>query len=118
MADITKAQRRILREIAGEVYEAEARRLLEELDAKFHRWREGAVASSELIGEIHEFHQHGSRDLWSIYRVLRADSIVARGVALGLIPPERVPLEVLTELQLVIEHFRHVDEQPIESDEE
>lgn len=49
MTEFTRAERRILREIAGEVYKSEARYLLEERDAEFQRGREGTVLSAELI---------------------------------------------------------------------
>lgn len=112
MTEFTKAERRILREIAGEMYESEARHLLEELDAKFKGWREGTVLSADLIQEIHDFHQHRSRELWSAYRNMREASIVGRGVALELIPADRVPEDLLAKLALTIDFYRKCGEEP------
>lgn len=120
MKPFTKSERRVLRDIAGEVYEAEAHRMLERLDARFQGWRDGSLPSSGLIREIHDFHQHDSRDFWSVYRVLREADIVARGVALALIPQSRVPAEILARLQPTIEFAKRWgnDAESVEEDED
>lgn len=69
-SDLTRSERRLLRELAAEVYEAEAHALLVELDADFARWRKNEVRSSDLLMSIHDFHQHRSRELWSVYQGL------------------------------------------------
>jgi len=91
--EFTKGERRQLWELAGLVYEAEAHQLLEELEFEFKRWRDGEILSSELLGAIHEFHQHESRELWSVYQALREPEIVARGLALGFMAESSVPPE-------------------------
>jgi hypothetical protein len=57
-SEFTKSERRELRELAGDVYEAEAHHYLEELDEDFERWRRGEMLSSDLLTSIHQFHQH------------------------------------------------------------
>ncbi|WP_374666655.1 hypothetical protein [Ramlibacter sp.] len=117
MPDFTKPERRVLREIAGGVYEAEAGKLLARLEAKFRAWREGGIGAADLIGEIHQFHQHDSRELWSAYRFLREADIVARGVAMGFIPEDRVPGELLVKLMPMISFYRGgPDESAVEED--
>ena len=73
--------------------------MLDELESAFKRWREREILSSELLTAIHEFHQHKSRELWAMYQGLRAPEIVARGLALGLIPESSVPPELLAKLE-------------------
>ncbi|MET1083996.1 MAG: hypothetical protein ABWY12_13255, partial [Burkholderiales bacterium] len=80
MVEFTKRERGQLRRLASKVYEAEAHALLEELELSFAQWRAGEVLSSELLQTIHEFHQHQSRELWSVYQALRGPEIVARGL--------------------------------------
>jgi hypothetical protein len=80
VADFTKRERQALRELAGEVYEAEAALMLEDLAASFANWRAGKLLPSELLEAIHEFHQDQSRQLWSMYQGLRETDIVARGL--------------------------------------
>lgn len=106
MSDFSKSERRALRELAGHVYEAEAGRLLGELEASFKEWRAGEKLSSDLLQDIHEFHQHGSRELWSIYQSLKEPAIVARGIALGLLQEEQVAPELLAKLKSKIEVFQ------------
>ena len=79
MAEFSKSEKKSLRELAGVVYEAEARLALDELDAQFERWRSGEMLGSELIAAIHEFHQQDARSLWSMYQSLKEPEIVARG---------------------------------------
>jgi len=88
MAEFSKSERNALRELASLVYEADARLALEELDAKFARWRNGELLGSDLIAAIHDFHQNDARVLWSVYQALKDPEIVARGLALGLIATE------------------------------
>ncbi|ABE43581.1 hypothetical protein [Polaromonas sp. JS666] len=98
-ADFTKSERRQLRELAAEVYEAEAHALLEELDEDFARWRKDEIRSSDLLMSIHDFHQHQSRELWSMYQGLSDDMAVERGLRLGLIAEERLSPKVLFKLR-------------------
>ena len=79
MAEFSKSEKKFLRELAGTVYEAEARLALDELDAQFERWRRGDLLGSELIAAIHEFHEQDARSLWSTYQTLKEPEIVARG---------------------------------------
>jgi hypothetical protein len=103
-SEFTKAERKILRELSGLTYEAEAHLMLEELDAEFHSWRAGEMESSELLRAIHEFHQEQSRELWSKYQALKEPEIVARAIALGFLK-EPVPEELRAKLAPLIEHF-------------
>lgn len=110
MSEFTKTERKVLRDLAGTVYEADAHESLEELDAEFGRWREGEILSSELIAAIHEFHQHRSRELWSRYQALKDPEIVARGVAMGYLAEEQVPEAIREKLRPLLDLFAMRDE--------
>lgn len=105
MAEFSRTEKRALRELAGVVFEAEARLALDELDAQFQRWRDDATLASELIAAIHDFHQQDAQSLWSTYQALKEPEIVARGVALGLIATEAVPDQLDMKLEPLLEHF-------------
>ncbi len=94
----TRSERKQLRELAERAYEAEADHLLHELDAQFVQWRQGDLPGSELLRVIHEFHQHPSRELWSMYQGLPEGAIVERGIALGLIERAAVAPDLLAKL--------------------
>ncbi|MBC5786378.1 hypothetical protein H8N03_25800 [Ramlibacter sp. USB13] len=97
-----RSERAILRELASEVYEAEARTVLADLDASFREWRKKQRLSSDLLADIHAFHQRDSRDLWARYQGLDDATVVARGVAFGFIPKKKVPREILQKLNLEV----------------
>ena len=105
MAEFSKSEKKFLRELAGTVYEAEARLALDELDAQFERWRRGGLLGSELIAAIHEFHEQDARSLWSTYQTLKEPEIVARGLALGLIAADKVPQPLRVKLAPLTEGF-------------
>jgi len=97
--ELTKSERKKLRELASAAYEADACRLLEELDAEFARWRKGEIPSSELFSAVHEFHQHKSREFWSMYQGLSDELIVQRAVSLGFVAEGSIPEAILAKLQ-------------------
>lgn len=101
-SEFTKAERRELRELAGEVYEAQAHQYLEELDRDFALWRRGEMLSSDLLDSIHRFHQHESRELWKMYQGLSDDFIVARGLRLGLLSESKVSPKLLERLRRLL----------------
>lgn len=106
MTEFTKSERKQLRELAGEVYEAEAAQMLEELATSFARWRSGELLPSELLQSIHEFHRDRSRQLWSMYQAMREPDIVARGLARGLLDQSRVPATLRERLEPLAALFR------------
>jgi hypothetical protein len=105
MPEFSKAERRTLRELAGRVYEADARLVLSELEREFSRWRANEIESSELLEKIHKFHQEQSRELWSRYQSLREPEIVARGLALGFINESEVPEGLRISLAPLVDFF-------------
>jgi len=100
LMEFNRSERAILRELASEAYEAEARRVLADLDASFREWRKKERLSSDLLADIHAFHQHDARELWSRYQGLDDATVVARGVAFGFIAKKMVPRELLQKLDL------------------
>jgi hypothetical protein len=105
VAEFTKREREQLRRLASQVYEAEVRTLLEELDSSFAQWRAGEVLGSELLQTIHEFHQHQSRELWAAYQALRDPEVVARGFARGLLAEIEVAPDLLAKLAPSVSGF-------------
>lgn len=96
--DFTKAERKLLRDLAAKTYEAEARYILEELDAEFKRWRAGELLASEMLDAVNEFHRERSRGLAGSYRSLNDRLIVQRGLGVGLLAESDVPPELRAKL--------------------
>lgn len=98
--EFNRSERKVLRELASEVYEAEARDVLADLAASFVEWRKKKRLSSDLLADIHSFHQHDSRKLWATYQSMDDAEVVARGVAFGFISEKKVPHQIAEKLNL------------------
>ena len=105
MAEFTKAQRKALRELIAKAREAETVLLLQGLEHQFARWRVKEISSQELLDLIHRFHNSEARQLWSIYQTLREPELVARAVALQLIPSSDLPENIHATLVPLIGFF-------------
>ncbi len=78
--ELTKSQRRLMRQLVDMAYERELAQELGKLEAEFARWRRGEVNVHELSERIHQFHNGPSRRLYVIYR---DDPEMAVGSAIG-----------------------------------
>ena len=105
MAEFSKSEKKLLRELAGVIHETDARLTLDELDAEFTRWHDGELLGLDLIAAIHEFDQKDARALWSVYQALKDPDIVARGLALGLIGADAVPEQLRVKLKPLTRGF-------------
>ena len=101
-----KEAKKRLRELADLAWEEELRQVLTPLAEAFERWKTRAVTSFEISDLIHEFHQGPSRRIWSTYQSLKPDMLVARAVALGVLPREALPAELADSLAQQIEFSR------------
>jgi hypothetical protein len=108
--EFTKSEYRALRDLVPDVADAEARIELASLDQDFQRWRDRQIDSQSLIEAIHVFHQHGARQLYSLYGALDAAEAVARGVALGFIDEARLASELRAKLERRITAYRAMRE--------
>jgi hypothetical protein len=103
--ELSNAQRKVLRQCAVRVYEAEATLMLEELEADFKRWRENELQIDSLFESIHKFHQVKAKSLWSTYQTLKPSETVARGLAFQIIPESDVPEDIREHLAPLIDFF-------------
>jgi hypothetical protein len=44
-----------------------------------------------LSNEIHEYHQHAAREVWSAYQRLHASLLVSRALGLGILTEQEIP---------------------------
>lgn len=102
--EFNRSERKILRELANEVYEAEARHVLADLAALFVEWRKKKRLSSDLLADIHAFHQHDSRKLWATYQGMDDAEVIARGIAFGFISVKKVPRAIAEKLNVELWH--------------
>src|SRR5690348_16642375 len=113
MAEYSKTERAELRKLAENVYEWELGRELKMLDESFRKWREGKILSSELSEEIHEFHQHAAREVWSTYQTLKPHSVVARGLVIGALSESAISPGLREKIKALSRHYEDFDGSPV-----
>lgn len=106
MAQYSKATRKKLRELAGESYERELGKHLDELLDKFHAWEKGEIVSSKLSHFIHKFHNGVSREIYNMYNYLQEDDLVARAVVLNLLTKDEVTKNILEQISSRTEFYK------------
>ena len=106
MPKVTKRERALLRELAGEAWESELRSELEDLFEVFLKWADSGMDSFELSDRIHEFHNGISRELYSRYTGLDPEITVPRAVAMGILGEQQLGDALLEKLAPQIEAYR------------
>ena len=64
---LNKKEKRELRELVSECYEAHLSDLLDNLYDDFQKWGGKYIDAFELTNRIHEFHDRKARELYSMY---------------------------------------------------
>ena len=93
--DLSKAQRRRLRELGAIVYERELSAELAKLEAEFRRWRVAEINAFELSDAVHRFHQGPSRALFSKHDQANAEFTVAHAIHCGVLSKEEAGADIL-----------------------
>jgi hypothetical protein len=104
--DLTKSQKRRIRELAGIAYERELTRELTDLEAEFVRWRKGEIDADDLSDRIRRFHQGPNHRLFLTYTGSSKDLAVAAAIAKGMITEAEAGPEILDLLRGGIERAR------------
>ena len=90
MSDLTKAEKRLIRDLLGDAFEAELAAALEDVESAMAEWRRGELRPSEVQERIHEFHKE-SQEVFKTYNNLEPMLALARAVEFEFIPIARVP---------------------------
>lgn len=106
--NLTKTQRRRLRELGGIAYERDLSEHLAALESEFRRWRSGGIDAFALSETIHQFHQGAARELFSKYGTSHLEFAVAHAIHRGVLKQEEVGVEVL---KIVGKHLEFLGEQ-------
>jgi hypothetical protein len=91
--DLTKSQKRVVRDLLGDAHEAEIASALVKVEEAIKEWRGGEILPSETSERIHEFHKE-SQEIYKTYNYLHPMLALARAVASGFIELARVPAEL------------------------
>jgi len=104
--NLTKRQRRVLRELADVAHSRELSAELIQLEADFSRWHSGELDPHELNDRIHAFHQGPSRKLFSRYTDSDKTIAVASAIARGILAESEVEEDILELLRSTLGFFR------------
>lgn len=92
MTDLTKSQRKHLRQLEGLCYEKEMSLALESLYEDFQKWKKSEITTWDLNDKIHEHHNGTARELWKLYEEMNNPSLaVSVALAKDIIKIENVP---------------------------
>ena len=83
--ELTKKQKKHIREMAGVAYERAMVAALDSLRASFQKWKQGDMTPFELDEEIHCYHNRTARDLYKLYRTGDPDMAVLLALAKGIL---------------------------------
>jgi hypothetical protein len=67
--ELSKKQKKHIREMAGVAYEREMTSALDKLLETFQKWKKGELNPFDVNEAIHEFHNGISRDLYKQYAI-------------------------------------------------
>ena len=111
MTDLTKSQKKHLRQLAGQCYEKEMSLALEALYENFQKWKRSEITPWELNEKIHEHHDQRARDLWKIYEQMNDPSLaVSVALAKGIIKIEEVQENCRELVEMKSEFFQLNDQ--------
>jgi hypothetical protein len=105
MTDLTKSEKRAIRDLLGEAHEAEIAAALLDVEEAIKEWRRAEILPSDVSDRIHKFHKE-RQEIFKTYNHLLPLLALARAVALGFVDSSRVPADLqpqVKELQATLE---------------
>ena len=107
MNDLTKSQKKHLRQLAGQCYEKELSMALEALHEDFQKWKRSEITPWDLTEKIHEHHDKTARELWKTYVQMNDPSLaVSIALAKGIISIDEVPENCRELVEIRSEFFK------------
>ncbi len=106
MTDMTRSQKRHLRELADQCYEIEMSKALEELYENFKKWENKEISTWALNEKIHQHHNGKALDMYKTYEQLNDPIIsVAQAIKKGILQIEDVHVSCRPPLKSLIEFY-------------
>jgi hypothetical protein len=108
-SNLTKAQRRRIRELGGIAYERDLSVHLATLEAEFKKWRAGEIDAFAVVDAVHRFHQGPARDVFSTYQSSNLEFALAHAIHRGLVSESEAGPDVMDALARYLSHLREHD---------
>lgn len=83
--ELTKKQRKHIREMASIAYEREMAAALDNLLASFQKWKQGEKTPFDLDEIIHQYHNGAARELYKQYATGDPDMAVLLALSRGIL---------------------------------
>jgi hypothetical protein len=83
--ELTRKQKKHIREAAGLAYERELAAALDKLFASFQKWKQVERTPFDLDGEIHQYHNGTARELYKQYATGHPDMAVLLALKEGVL---------------------------------
>lgn len=109
MQQLSKRTKRAISALAGQAYEEELRRALNELHVEFGQFERGEITPFDLQERIHRFHQGPARKLYNKYDSRMLDITVAHAIHTGILNREEIDPEVLEALSGALQFYKDMD---------
>ena len=90
MGELTKAQRKVVRDLLGEAHEAELGAALADVEDALREWRSGAILASEVNERIHEYHKQ-AQHIFKTYNYVDPIFVLSRAVMFHFVTIEQIP---------------------------
>ena len=88
--ELTKKQRKHIREMANIAYEREMAAALDKLLMSLQKWKQGEKTPFDLDGEIHQYHNGTARELYKQYATGDPDMAVLLALSRGTLKIEEL----------------------------
>jgi hypothetical protein len=86
MQNMTKSQKRHLRELAVKAYEIELSSAIEAVHQSIQKWKKNEISCWDTDQEIHNYHDNVARDLYKTYVMLNdPEFAVTLAIAKGIL---------------------------------
>jgi hypothetical protein len=108
MPDMTKSQKKHLRQLAGQCYEKEMTLAFESLYEDFKKWEKNKITTWDLDDKIHQHHNGTARELYKMYEGLNDPTVaLSQAVVKGIIKIEDVPENCRPLLEGLIDFYQN-----------
>lgn len=97
--------KRLIRQYADQIYEAELAQALSELEQQFAAWHNGQITAGDLSQLVFEFSRGPAREHYNRYRSGLDDMHVAYAITTGILKRDELPEELLSHLQRIIAFY-------------
>jgi len=105
--EITKSQKRQLRELVDIAYERDLSRCLNEVKNSFDKWENNEITAWDVNDKIHQFHNDIARELYNSYVGINDPIMsVAFGIRQGVIDISEVNIQCVPIIEEILALFK------------